>query len=171
MDQHFKLLQADEEIAHLNLNIPRFITFMVDEEAFLVYHEQCLADEGSAVLSHQVVVHRMERGRFNGVHMDCLVALSKEAGVTTSIVLGISMSKERCVPATPQAVSSGGDQDVEMREVPAIPCPPPQAHPAPMLPADEQEEEASADVDIEAVADTFERIMRIMEDSLHPTPS
>ncbi|KAF8214563.1 hypothetical protein K438DRAFT_2137804 [Mycena galopus ATCC 62051] len=154
MDQHFKLLRADEEIVRLNLEIPRFITFMVDEEAFLVYHEQHLADEGSVALTHQVAAHRMERGRFNSVHMDRLVALSKEAGVTASIVPGIT-----------------GDGEVEMRGVPAIGRPLPQLRPAPVSPADEQEDEASADVDVEAVADAFEKIMRVMDDSPHRAPS
>ncbi|KAJ7138730.1 hypothetical protein C8R43DRAFT_955208 [Mycena crocata] len=51
MDQHFKLLRADEEIVRLDVEIPRFVTSMVDEECFLVYH---LCDEGKAGLAHQV---------------------------------------------------------------------------------------------------------------------
>ncbi|KAF8151123.1 hypothetical protein K438DRAFT_1624099, partial [Mycena galopus ATCC 62051] len=170
MDQHFKLLRADEEIARLNLEIPRFVTFMVDEEAFLIYHERRLTDEGSTALAHQVAVHRMQRGRFNGLHMERLAALSKEAGVTASIVPGISVNKEHRVPM-PGAVSSAEDGEVEMRDVPAIGCPLPQSRPAPVSPADEQEDEASADVDVEAVADVFEKIMRVMDDSPHRAPS
>ncbi|KAF8217912.1 hypothetical protein K438DRAFT_1901011 [Mycena galopus ATCC 62051] len=163
MDQHFKLLRADEEIARLNLEIPRFVTFMVDEEAFLIYHERRLTDEGSTALAHQVAVHRMQRGRFNSLHMERLAARSKEAGVTV-------VNKERRVP-TPGAVSSAEDGEVEMRDVPAIGCPLPQSRPAPVSPADEQEDEASADVDVEAVADAFEKIMHVMDDAPHRAPS
>ncbi|KAJ7179994.1 hypothetical protein C8R43DRAFT_870693 [Mycena crocata] len=60
MDQHFKLLRAEEKIVRLNLEIPRFVTRMVDEERFLVYHEQRLREAGDAGLAHQVGLHRME---------------------------------------------------------------------------------------------------------------
>ncbi|KAJ7772489.1 hypothetical protein B0H16DRAFT_1235981, partial [Mycena metata] len=80
MDQHFKLLRADEEITRLNLEIPRLVTHMRDEDAFLIYQERRLVREGNPALAHQVGVHRMERGRFNRLHMERLVKLSKEPG-------------------------------------------------------------------------------------------
>ncbi|KAF8144128.1 hypothetical protein K438DRAFT_1487508, partial [Mycena galopus ATCC 62051] len=80
MDQRYKLLRADEEITRLNLEIPRFVTHMVDEERFLVYHEGRLVAEGERALAHQVTVHWMECGRFNGLQMEQLVKLSKELG-------------------------------------------------------------------------------------------
>ncbi|KAF7367088.1 hypothetical protein MSAN_00968300 [Mycena sanguinolenta] len=97
MDQHFKLLCADEEIARLNLEIRRFMTHMVDEECFLVYHEERLCGEGKPGLAHQVRVHRMERC-YNALHMETLVKLSKEDSFTGSISPGISVNKERRVP-------------------------------------------------------------------------
>src|ERR1700761_2638354 len=39
MDQHFKILQAEVERTRLNTEILRFVTFMPEEERFLVYHE------------------------------------------------------------------------------------------------------------------------------------
>ncbi|KAJ7779311.1 hypothetical protein B0H14DRAFT_2962618 [Mycena olivaceomarginata] len=36
MDQHFKILRADEEIAQLNIEIPHLVTFMANEEDFLI---------------------------------------------------------------------------------------------------------------------------------------
>ncbi|KAJ7091590.1 hypothetical protein C8R44DRAFT_891418 [Mycena epipterygia] len=50
MDQHFKLLHADEEIMWLNVKIHRLVTFMMDEEECL----QAERKEGLAIqLSHQ----------------------------------------------------------------------------------------------------------------------
>ncbi|KAJ7748619.1 hypothetical protein B0H16DRAFT_1279524, partial [Mycena metata] len=80
MDQHFKLLRADEEITRLNLEIPRLVTHMADEDAFLIYQERCLARKGNTALAHQVGIHRMERRRLNTLHMERLVKLSKEPG-------------------------------------------------------------------------------------------
>ncbi|KAF7341883.1 hypothetical protein MSAN_02043900 [Mycena sanguinolenta] len=109
MDQHFKLLRADEEIARLNLEIPRFVTYMMDEERFLVYHEKRLRAEGNPGLAHQVGVHRIERSRFNALHMENLVKLSKEEGFTGSISPGVSVSKERRVPDARAASTDGDD--------------------------------------------------------------
>ncbi|KAJ7737113.1 hypothetical protein B0H16DRAFT_1664771 [Mycena metata] len=95
MDQHFKLLRADEEIARLNLEIPRLVTHMVDEDAFLIYQERRLVHEGNPALAHQVGVYRMERGRFNALHMERLMKLSKEPGFTASLTPGVSFNKER----------------------------------------------------------------------------
>ncbi|KAJ7238094.1 hypothetical protein B0H12DRAFT_1025997, partial [Mycena haematopus] len=158
MDQHFKLLRADEEIARLNLEIPRLVTHMVDEEAFLVHHERRLRDDGDAALAYQVALHRMQRGRFNAVHMDRLVKLSKEPGFTASLSPGVSVSKERRVPAPP--ATSRGDVDMPDVLAPDMPAAPPLQREEEM-----EEEETEGDVDIEAVANAFENIMRITDDA------
>ncbi|KAF7371284.1 hypothetical protein MSAN_00764300 [Mycena sanguinolenta] len=98
MDQYFKLLRTDKEIAWLNLEIRRFVTHMVDEERFLVYHEGQLHVEGKLGLGYQVRAHRMECACFNASHMEHLVKLSKEDGFTGSIAPGASISKECQVP-------------------------------------------------------------------------
>ncbi|KAF7367673.1 hypothetical protein MSAN_00831000 [Mycena sanguinolenta] len=151
--------------ASLNLEIRRFVTHIVDEERFLVYHEERLRAEGSPGLAHQVRVHRMERSRFNSLHMENLVKLSKEEGFTGSISPGVSVSKERRVPDA-RAASTDGDD----------PMPPPSATsapplaPTPPLPPEgrdgeeEGEEEEEADVDGEALADAFEAIVRLTND-------
>ncbi|KAJ7236754.1 hypothetical protein B0H12DRAFT_986328, partial [Mycena haematopus] len=77
MDQHYKLLRADEEIVRLNVEIRRLVTYMGDEESFLVREEGRLRDEGEAALAHQVRILRSERGRFTAVHMARLLKLSK----------------------------------------------------------------------------------------------
>ncbi|KAF8158738.1 hypothetical protein K438DRAFT_1909998 [Mycena galopus ATCC 62051] len=98
MDQHFKLLRADEEILRLNVEIRRFVTYMGDEEAFLVREEGRLREEGKKGLAHQVGLVRMERSRFTALHMSRLVKLSKEPGFTGDILPGVSISRERHTP-------------------------------------------------------------------------
>ncbi|KAJ7019748.1 hypothetical protein C8F04DRAFT_1214270 [Mycena alexandri] len=139
MDQHFKLLRADEEIARLNLEIPRL-------DAFLIYQERRLAREGNPALAHQVAVHRMERGRFNALHMERLVKLSKEPGFTASLIPGVSLNKERRVPE---------EEDIEMPDIAAV-VPP---HEEPEADIDDD-----ADLDAELLVDSFERILVMSDD-------
>ncbi|KAJ7789588.1 hypothetical protein B0H14DRAFT_3094898 [Mycena olivaceomarginata] len=80
MDQHFKLLRADEEIACLNLEIPRFVTYMADEKCF------------------PLRMQRMERERFNDLHKDRLLKLSKEPGFTASILPGCQREQGTLCP-------------------------------------------------------------------------
>ncbi|KAJ7482093.1 hypothetical protein B0H11DRAFT_1724157, partial [Mycena galericulata] len=69
MDAHYKLLRADEGIGRLDVEIPRFVTHMVDEEAFLLREEARLRDEGKEGIAHQVRLLHMERARFTTLHM------------------------------------------------------------------------------------------------------
>ncbi|KAJ7733361.1 hypothetical protein B0H16DRAFT_1665104 [Mycena metata] len=147
MDQHFKLLRADEEIARLNLEIPRLVTHMADEDRFLIYHERRLTREGNPALAHQVAAHRMERGRFNALHMERLVKLSKEPGCTACITPGVSVNKERRVPE---------EQDIEMPDVTAV-VPPPEGA--------EGDIDEDVDLDTELLIDSFERILVMSDDS------
>jgi hypothetical protein len=165
MDQHHKLLRADEEIARLNLEIPHLITYMVDEERFLVHHEGRLQAEGNRALAHQVRVQRVDRSRFNSLHMERLTKLSKEEGFTASLSPGVSIAKERRVP---EAVPSGSE-DVEMQEPPqyAASClPPPDEGDE-----DDEDTDADADVDGEAITNAFEAIVRITHDGPAPAPA
>ncbi|KAF7358610.1 hypothetical protein MSAN_01199700 [Mycena sanguinolenta] len=145
MDQHFKLLRADEEITRLNLEIRQFVTHMVDEERFLVR------------------LHRMERGRYNALHMDHLVNLSKEDGFTGCISPGVSVCKERRVPEARAASTNGDDLMPPPSSTSA-----PDLVPTPPLPPEgrdgEEEAEEEAEVDGEALADAFEAIVRLTND-------
>ncbi|KAJ7041670.1 hypothetical protein C8F04DRAFT_1252601 [Mycena alexandri] len=144
MDQHFKLFCADKEIARLNLEIPRLVTHMVDEDTFLIYQARRLVCEGNPALAHQVTVQRMERGCFNTLHMEQLVKLSKEPSFTASLIPGVSVNTERRVPTT---------EDIEMLDVSSIVI-------ITTLPEEhEADVDPDADVDVELLADTFERIM------------
>ncbi|KAF8179785.1 hypothetical protein K438DRAFT_1977146 [Mycena galopus ATCC 62051] len=150
MDQHYKMLRADEEIRRLNLEIPRLVTYIADERDFLVYHETHLREEGNEVLAHQVRRQRMDCERFDAVHMDQLIRLSKEAGFTASLSCGVSVSQERRIPSTVGATS----RDVSM---PAVV--PDRASPPPPT-----EDDDDGDDDGAAAAEAFEIIVRIAHD-------
>ncbi|KAJ7467356.1 hypothetical protein B0H11DRAFT_2306441 [Mycena galericulata] len=144
MDQHFKLLRADEEIVRLDIEIPRFVTYIADEEAFLVREEVRLVEEGQLEMAHQVCLLRLERSRFTALHMSRLNKLSKEPGCTASMLPGTSMR-----PVTPP---------------PNIPFPPtPPQTPSPEDTDDEEEEEGEDDMVASIIGD-FTRIVHITDD-------
>ncbi|KAJ7472629.1 hypothetical protein FB451DRAFT_1134187 [Mycena latifolia] len=160
MDQHYKLLRADEEIKRLNIEIQRLVTYIPDEEAFLAHHEQRLRDEGNAGMAHQVGLHRMERGRFNVQHLVCLGKLSTERGFTGSLEPGVSVSKDR--HAQPAAAARdvemrAGSPDVEM-QAGAHPVPPP------IAPTEGEDMEEEEEEDTDGLADAFAHIVRIAHD-------
>jgi hypothetical protein len=127
-----------------------------------VYHEGRLQAEGKQALAHQVKVQRVDRVRFNSVHMERLTKLSKEEGFTASLSPGVGISKERLIP---EAVP-GDSEDVEMQE--------PSQRAVPILPRPDEEDEGDdedADVDGEAIADAFEAIVRITHDGPAPAPA
>lgn len=102
MDQYFKIRRANEEIQRLNIEIPRFITYMRDEEAFLLRQEERVRAEHGEALAHQVALYRMQQGRFNDGHRYRLIALSKLNGFSGSILPGVPVNKERLEGHTPQ---------------------------------------------------------------------
>jgi glutamate mutase epsilon subunit len=117
MDQHFKLLRADEEIQRLNVEIRRFVTYIHDEDEFLGRESRRLQEEGELALAHQVILRRSERSRFTPLHMSRLTELSKLRGFTGNISPGVSLCREHHVPVT---------RDVVMRAVsPDARAPPP----------------------------------------------
>jgi hypothetical protein len=56
MDQHFKILQAWEEVDGLNTKIPQLITFIRDEQMFLATMEEHLQAD-NPLISHQIGLH------------------------------------------------------------------------------------------------------------------
>ncbi|KAJ7159361.1 hypothetical protein C8R43DRAFT_1086918 [Mycena crocata] len=159
MDQHHKLLRADEEIERLNVEIPRLVTHIVDEEAFLLHHEQRLCDEGSAGLAHQVRMHRVDRGRFSALHMERLGKLSKEPGFTASLLPGVSVSKEGHIPGSPQ-----GSEDSQMRPAAAAQLPP-MRRPATPPPGEDAESYTESEEVAAAAAEDYEQIIHIAYDA------
>ncbi|KAJ7597935.1 hypothetical protein C8J56DRAFT_772406 [Mycena floridula] len=84
LDKHFKILRAQEEIKRCNVEIVRLISYMEDEEKFLVKRESEIRGT-DAGLAHQIFLHRMERGRANATHLRRFQALSKKAWFTGSL--------------------------------------------------------------------------------------
>ncbi|KAJ7710234.1 hypothetical protein B0H14DRAFT_3099401 [Mycena olivaceomarginata] len=123
MDNYFKLLRADEEIKHLNIEIPCFVLYMRDEEVFLRRQEEHICIEHGNALAHQVVLYREQQGCFNDGHRYCLLALSKLPGFSGSIMPGVPVDKQRLAEEALQSqlpqVSEGfdgatlGDKDEE----------------------------------------------------------
>ncbi|KAJ7924518.1 hypothetical protein B0H13DRAFT_2266662 [Mycena leptocephala] len=155
MDQHFKLLHADEEIQRLNVEIRRFVTYMRDEEAFLIRDEGRLGEEGRPGIAHQVRLVRMERARFTDLHNARLLKLSKVPAFTGDILPGISISRERHTLVA-------RERDVEMY----VPSPPPGPDAVGVPPPEEEEEEdiPSDDDEDGTLADVFLNIIRISGD-------
>ncbi|KAJ7770869.1 hypothetical protein DFH07DRAFT_866570 [Mycena maculata] len=161
MDQHFKLLRADEEIIWLNVEIHRFVTYMVDEEGFLICEEGRLREEGMAELAHQVRLVRMEHARFTTIHMSRLVKLSKVPGFSGNILAGTSLCRARHTPVT-------RDRDVEMR-------PPSPSRPledvgvAPVVDGVDEEEGDESDNEDGTLANTFMNILQMSGDNTADT--
>ncbi|KAJ7742389.1 hypothetical protein B0H14DRAFT_2637652 [Mycena olivaceomarginata] len=100
MDRYFKILRAREEIRCLNVEIPRVVTWIRDEDRVLRKKEAELSstegkseeeadtDRGMAV---QVRLYRERRGRFDDTHMQRFWALAKTPGFTGSVMPGVSL--------------------------------------------------------------------------------
>lgn len=93
MDQHFKMKRAREEIDRLNIEIRRLVTYVVDEDAYLRKKEEEVY-ETDPILAHHVRLHRLERGRFNSLHLKRLGDLSKLKGFTGTFVPGTGALSE-----------------------------------------------------------------------------
>ncbi|KAF9230658.1 hypothetical protein BU15DRAFT_57031, partial [Melanogaster broomeanus] len=79
MDLHYKMVRAEEEIQHLNIEARRLLTYITDEERYLQHCEALLKAKHPA-LAHQVALRRKIRGRCNMAHIQCLHDLSKLPG-------------------------------------------------------------------------------------------
>jgi hypothetical protein len=110
MDQHFKLERAREEIQRLNIEIPRVITYIRDEDAFLRKEEKEIWLHDSS-LAHQVLLHRRERSRFNVQHMERFRKLASIPGFSGSIQPGISLE---FTTEGPTELGAGVDGNMEV---------------------------------------------------------
>ena len=98
MDNYFKLLRADEEITRLNVEIPRFITFMHDEDAYLgtKAKEVGLTDPG---LAGQIELQCNSISRYTPFHIKSLNELARLPGFSGSLSCGVHVSES--MPSTP----------------------------------------------------------------------
>jgi hypothetical protein len=126
MDMYFKIERAGEEIWRLNIEIPRLITFMRDEEEFLRRAEVSVRESAGEAMAHQVHLYRMRQGRFHDEHKYRLYALRKVPGFSGSLEPGTAINKERLPPPGAALVS------------PRVPLP----QPEPGADSDDSEDEA-----------------------------
>ncbi|KAJ6599831.1 hypothetical protein DFH09DRAFT_901755, partial [Mycena vulgaris] len=150
MDQHYKLLHAEEEIVRLNIEIHQLVTYMRDEEMFLSHEEECLREEGSTALAHQAALHHTERGCLPALHMEQLVKLSKEPRFTANLQPGMSVCQERHMPVV-------RNRDQEM-------CAPPPL-PEDEAPLEDDKENGDSDDDDGEASEAFLNVVRIVGDN------
>lgn len=111
MDQHFRLIRAEEEIARLNVEIRRVITHLQDEERFLQAQEHRLQKTDST-LAHQLRHYRLQRGRFSGVHWQRFRKLAAMPGFTGTLEPGIPVDKALLVGICPVDGTPSGNSEV-----------------------------------------------------------
>ena len=87
MDRYFKIERAKEKIERLNVEIHRLVTYMEDEDAFLIAKEKEVVDENPR-LAFQIRQHWLERGRYKDMHWRRLKALERKEGFTGTLSVG-----------------------------------------------------------------------------------
>ncbi|KAK1232405.1 hypothetical protein PQX77_004435 [Marasmius sp. AFHP31] len=150
MDQYFKILGAREEIVRLNVEIRRLVTSIRDEGVFLQsMYDQTLPT--NPPLAHQIEKYRLERARYNHLHMERLTKLSAAEGFTGSLYPGESVNgspksplPDRCSADGPTAAVYDQDEDAP--------------------PEEEEERDLGDDQgDIDVISELYE-VIRISED-------
>ena len=102
IDQAFKLERAEEEVARLNIEIPRLATYIWDEEVSLRAKEIELSHSHPA-LARQVEIHRMERTHFNTHHLNVLGKIYLLPGYMG--LLDLALVLQRLPPPTRQRIT------------------------------------------------------------------
>jgi hypothetical protein len=87
MDKYFKTQRAHEEIARLNVEIRRLLTYICDEESELRQKEREYSS--SPALSLQISRYRQDRERFNKRHIQQIVKLARLPGFSGDLSVGV----------------------------------------------------------------------------------
>ncbi|KAJ7307849.1 hypothetical protein DFH08DRAFT_719918 [Mycena albidolilacea] len=102
MDSYFKLCRAREEIQRLNIEIRRVVTWIRDENRFLLDQEESLrSEEGKSpedaemdrLLAVQVKLYWERRGRFDRTHIQRFQKLAHLNGFTGTIRSGTAVER------------------------------------------------------------------------------
>ncbi|KAJ7343266.1 hypothetical protein DFH08DRAFT_1009750 [Mycena albidolilacea] len=102
MDHYFKILRACEEIKRLNVEIPRVVTWIRDENRFLRKMERILSDgegksdvekETDGYMAVQVRLYHQRRGRFDAGHLKRFHELARMPGFTGSLRCGVAVER------------------------------------------------------------------------------
>ncbi|KAF7296706.1 hypothetical protein HMN09_01079700 [Mycena chlorophos] len=142
MDQHFRILRAEEERKRLDVEIRRLVTHMRDEDQFLLHHKRRLEAAGMLARAYQVRKQRSLESRFSAIHMNRLYKLSKLRGFTGCILPGEPAKNELLVRVPIVAAEEGaGNQEPEL------------------------EDDDTDDEGLEGLQEALEQIVRITEDS------
>ena len=91
INSYFKLCQAKEEVVHLNVEIRRLVTYLVDEERYLQACEALYQDTHPA-LAHQISRCHAICSQFTPLHLRSLEKISRLPGFSRTLTPGISMS-------------------------------------------------------------------------------
>jgi hypothetical protein len=126
MDRYFRILRAREEIKRLNVEIPRVVTWIRDENTFLRKMEANLWEEGGkseeqvvedVQMAVQVRLYRQRRGRFDSGHMRRFYKLAAEPGFTGSLKCGVAVERreirERLRELRAQVAREAGEMEVD----------------------------------------------------------
>ncbi|KAI6014150.1 hypothetical protein BKA83DRAFT_4473883 [Pisolithus microcarpus] len=111
LDTFFKMRRAEEEIARLNIEIRRVITYIRDEECFLRTCEKKISNIHPA-LAHQVSRRRNFHSQFNGFHLKRLHDIATLPGFSGNLHLG----ETRLQPPSSQPLHGDTHQDLEEEE-------------------------------------------------------
>ncbi|KAI6027836.1 hypothetical protein BKA83DRAFT_4471322 [Pisolithus microcarpus] len=111
LDTFFKMRRAEEEIARLNIEIRRVITYICDEECFLRTCEKKISNIHPA-LAHQVSRCCNFHSQFNGFHLKCLHDIAMLPGFSGNLHLG----ETRLQPPSSQPLHGDTHQDLEEEE-------------------------------------------------------
>ena len=146
IDKAFKLERAEEEVARLNIEVPRLATYIRDEDIYLRGKEAELLLSRPA-LALQVSLYRMERGRFNAHHLKVLGKIYLLAGYTGPIGAGTRVAE---APMTSEEPDASGEL-----QTPALP--PTGTNPIHEMDLEEEldEEQAGEDEEIEVLGACF----------------
>ncbi|KAG6808141.1 hypothetical protein H0H92_005272 [Tricholoma furcatifolium] len=87
MDQYYKIQRAKEEIERLNIEIPRVVTHMQDEEEFLLEKTR-VAEQTDPALAYHIFLYREERTRFYELHRRRFQKLARNPLFGGSIIPG-----------------------------------------------------------------------------------
>ena len=92
MDGYFKLLRAEEEIARLNIEIRRFLTFIHDEDAELSSKEKEIGLTDPAV-AYQIRMHRNHFSRFMARHLKNMQDIGQLPGFSGDLSCGVHIAE------------------------------------------------------------------------------
>ncbi|KAJ6510311.1 hypothetical protein DFH09DRAFT_1435255 [Mycena vulgaris] len=121
MDRYFRIERAREEIKRLNVEIPRVVTWIRDENAFLRKMETQLREPGEKTaeeieadvqMAVQIRLYRGRRGRFDAGHMRRFHKLAATPGFTGSL----KEIRERLRELRERVAREDGAMDVDGEE-------------------------------------------------------